>query len=197
MISLTISVFLTVLLSLRLDDSVQPVVYEYIEEYKYLAIDEMLRTGIPASVTMAQAIIESNAGVSKLAQATNNHFGIKCKSYWEGSAYYHPDDDRDAYGNLISSCFRKYDSVTLSYLDHSEFLMRTEHYQPLFNFDQVEYEKWALGLEVCGYATDDRYAEKLIRTIELYDLHELDYYTIEYVERSSLSPKNDDEVSTD
>lgn len=185
------------LLSLRREDSVQPVVHEYIEEYKYLAIDEMIRTGIPASVTMAQAIIESNAGVSKLAQATNNHFGIKCKSYWEGGAYYHPDDDRDAYGNLIPSCFRKYDSVTHSYLDHSEFLMNTEHYQPLFNFDKIEYEKWALGLEVCGYATDDHYAEKLIRTIELYDLHELDYYTIEYVERASLSPKNDNKVSTD
>ncbi len=161
----------------------------YIEDHKYLAIDEMIRTGIPASVTMAQAIIESNAGVSKLAQETNNHFGIKCKSYWEGSAYYHPDDDRDANGKLIPSCFRKYDSVTASYLDHSQFLIRTEHYKPLFKYDKTDYQLWAYGLELCGYATDGSYAEKLIRTIELYGLQELDYYTIEYVKSPSLSPK--------
>lgn len=196
MIILKTSLFLFMLFSFRREETVQPIVYEYIEDYKYLAIDEMIRTGIPASVTIAQAIIESKAGVSRLAQATNNHFGIKCKSYWEGSSYYHPDDDRDQYGNLIPSCFRKYDSVTHSYLDHSDFLMNTEHYKPLFKYDKVDFEMWALGLEACGYATDKDYAEKLIRTIELYELHELDYYTIEYVERSKLSPKKHCEIST-
>ena len=196
MIVIKILILLAMWPSFRSEETVQPVVHAYIDEYKYLAIDEMIRTGIPASVTIAQAIIESNAGVSRLARETNNHFGIKCKSYWEGSAYYHPDDDRDAYGNLIPSCFRKYDSVTHSYLDHSEFLMNTDHYQILFAYDKIDYEMWATGLEACGYATDKLYAEKLIRTIELYELHELDYYTIEYVERSKLSPKKDYEIST-
>lgn len=170
-------------------DNVQPHVVSYIEEYKFLAIDEMIRTGIPASVTMAQAIIESNAGNSKLARITNNHFGIKCKSYWSGDQYFHPDDDRDTNGNLIPSCFRKYGSVLDSYLDHSEFLMMTEHYKPLFSYDKTEYKQWAEGLELCGYASDSQYAEKLIRTIEAYDLHELDYYTVEYVEKSSITPE--------
>jgi len=167
-------------------ENVQPYVTSYIEEYKFLAIDEMIRTGIPASVTMAQAIIESNAGNSKLAQITNNHFGIKCKSYWDGKEYYHPDDDRDANGNLIPSCFRQYDSVADSYFDHSEFLLNTDHYKPLFSYDKTEYELWAEGLELCGYASDVQYAEKIIRTIEAYRLHELDYYTVEYVEPSKL-----------
>ncbi len=189
MIIVKIPLLFVMLMSLNKEESVKTYVSDYIEEHKYLAIDEMIRTGIPASVILAQAIIESNAGVSKLAQVTNNHFGIKCKSYWEGGEYYHPDDDRDANGNLIPSCFRKYDTVTDSYLDHSDFLMNTEHYKPLFAYDKTQYELWAQGLELCGYATDDNYAEKVIRTVQLYDLHELDYYTIEYVERSSLSPK--------
>jgi flagellum-specific peptidoglycan hydrolase FlgJ len=172
-------------------NNVQPVVANYIEEYKYVAIDEMVRTGIPASVTMAQAIIESNAGNSKLAILTNNHFGIKCKSYWEGMQYFHPDDDRDSNGNLIPSCFRKYPTVNDSYLDHSEFLLNTEHYKPLFSYDRTEYKLWAEGLELCGYASDCQYAEKLIKTIEAYGLHELDYYTIEYVDPSTRDLSQD------
>ena len=155
----------------------------YIEDYKYLAIDEMVRTGIPASITMAQAIIESNAGTSKLARMTNNHFGIKFKDYWTGLEYFFPDDDRDSNGNLIPSCFRKYPTVRDSYIDHSNFLMYSENYAPLFSYDKTEYVLWAQGLSLCRYASDERYAEKLIRTIETYDLHELDYYTIEFVER--------------
>jgi len=177
------------------EESVQPYVTNYIEEYKFLAIDEMIRTGMPASIIMAQAIVESNAGVSKLAQVTNNHFGIKCKDYWNGRQYFHPDDDRDASGKLIPSCFRTYDTVTDSYLDHSNFLMNTEHYKPLFNYDKTDYELWAEGLELCGYASDEKYAEKLIRTVEIYGLHELDYYTIEYVERSSLSTNEAEIIS--
>jgi flagellum-specific peptidoglycan hydrolase FlgJ len=168
-------------------ETMKPHVLSYIEEYKYMAIDEMVRSGIPASVTMAQAIIESNAGVSFLAKESNNHFGIKCKSYWNGHSFYHPDDDRDAEGNIIASCFRKYDSVLESYADHSDFLLNTPHYQPLFVYDRTEYEKWARGLQLCGYATDQAYGEKLIRTIKLYNLHELDYYTIQYVDRSVLT----------
>ncbi|HUR30690.1 MAG TPA: glucosaminidase domain-containing protein [Saprospiraceae bacterium] len=166
--------------------AIQPHITSYIDAYKLLAIDEMVRTGIPASVTIAQAIIESNAGSSKLARESNNHFGIKCKHYWDGREYFFPDDDRDAQGNLIPSCFRQYGSVEESYVDHSDFLMRTGHYKPLFAYDKTEYELWAQGLELCGYASDSNYAEKLIRTIELYGLHELDYYTVQYVEKSEM-----------
>jgi len=176
-------------LFMRQGETVKPYVSSYIEEYKYLAIDEMLQSGIPASITIAQAIVESNAGASVLARETNNHFGIKCKDYWEGSAFYHPDDDRDQLGKLIPSCFRKYNSVTDSYRDHSNFLMNTDHYKPLFAYDKTDFKLWAMGLELCGYATDEGYADKLIHTIELYNLHELDYYTIQYVDRASLSPK--------
>ena len=159
-------------------------VTSYIENFKYMAIDEMVRTGIPASITIAQAILESNAGNSKLARMTNNHFGIKCKDYWNGMEYFFPDDDKDASGNLIPSCFRKYASVHDSYVDHSNFLMTTPHYQPLFNYDKTEYRLWAEGLSLCRYASDEKYSEKLIRTIETYNLNELDYYTIEFVERT-------------
>jgi flagellum-specific peptidoglycan hydrolase FlgJ len=162
-------------------------VLSYIEEHKFLAIDEMVRSGIPASITLAQAIIESNAGQSKLSKISNNHFGIKCKDYWEGNTYYHPDDDRDASGKLIPSCFRKYETINESYEDHSSFLMNTPAYQPLFGYDKTDYRLWAEGLEICGYASDEQYAEKLIRTIEAYQLHELDYYTIQYVKRENLS----------
>jgi len=178
-----------VLLCTKPEETVKPYVSNYIEEYKFLAIDEMVQSGIPASIIIAQAIVESNAGASTLAQETNNHFGIKCKDYWEGSSFYHRDDDRDIHGKLIPSCFRKYDSVRDSYKDHSNFLMHTDHYKPLFTYDKTEYELWATGLEICGYASDQGYADKLIRTIRLYNLHELDYYTIQYVDRASLSPK--------
>ena len=172
-------------------ESLKPHVVNYIETYKFVAIDEMVRSGIPASIIMAQAILESNGGVSTLARESNNHFGIKCKSYWTGSAHYHPDDDRDANGKLIPSCFRKYDSVFSSYADHSDFLMNTPHYQPLFVYDKTEYEQWAKGLQLCGYASDPAYADKLIRTVKLYNLHELDYYTIQYIAPSKLTTSGD------
>ena len=168
------------------EGQVQPHVVSYIDVYKFIAIDEMVRTGIPASITIAQAIIESNAGNSRLARTTNNHFGIKCKSYWDGMEYYFPDDDRDSKGNIIPSCFRKYETVSESYRDHSNFLSNTAHYNYLFSYDKTEYKLWAQGLELCGYASDENYAEKLIRTIEIYQLHELDYYTVKLVEKSSL-----------
>ena len=181
-----ILVLFTVFSSARPTGTIQPHVANYIEEHKFMAIDEMLLTGIPASVSMAQAIIESNAGSSKLARESNNHFGIKCKSYWEGNEYFHPDDDRDAKGNIIPSCFRKYGSVQESYFDHGNFLMNSDHYKPLFNYDKTEYALWAHGLALCGYASDCKYADKIINTIELYGLHELDYYTVQYVDKKEL-----------
>jgi flagellum-specific peptidoglycan hydrolase FlgJ len=185
------TLLLMMLISFTPKETLKPHVITYIDAYKYIAIDEMVRSGIPASIIMAQAIIESNGGVSTLARESNNHFGIKCKSYWTGGAHYHPDDDRDAHGKLIPSCFRKYDSVQASYADHSDFLMGTSHYKVLFHYDKTEYEQWAKGLQLCGYASDPAYADKLIRTVKLYNLHELDYYTIQYIDPSKLTSPAD------
>lgn len=152
----------------------------YIERYKYLAIDEMHRSGIPASIIMAQAIVESQSGQSALAISANNHFGIKCKRHWGGETYYHVDDDRDENGQLIESCFRKYQSIEASFIDHSNFLMNRAHYRQLFRYQKTDYRNWAKGLKRAGYATDPKYADKLIRTIEQHQLNELDYYIIKY-----------------
>ena len=188
------SLLIVLLFTQRKEETIQPYIASYIETYKFLAIDEMVRSGVPASITMAQAIIESNAGASRLAKASNNHFGIKCKYYWDGEEYFFPDDDRDAQGNLVPSCFRKYKNVAASYYDHSDFLMQTDHYKPLFVYDKTDFELWARGLEACGYASGLNYADKLIRIIQLYDLHELDYYTVQYIDRSKLS--GDDQQTT-
>jgi flagellum-specific peptidoglycan hydrolase FlgJ len=167
-------------------ERLQPYVLRYIEQYKYIAIDEMERSGIPASIIIAQAIVETNAGTSRLAQLSNNHFGIKCKDYWEGETFYSPDDDHDKNGNIVPSCFRQYRTPVESYRDHTDFLMQTDHYQGLFGYDKTDYVLWAKGLQLCGYASDQQYAEKLITTIRTYGLDELDYYTVELVERSAL-----------
>jgi len=148
--------------------------YDYIEDHKEMAIIEMYRTGVPASITIAQALHETNYGKSPLAVKANNHFGIKCKTYWSGLTYYHKDDDLNDQGKLIDSCFRAYGSVHDSYIDHSNFLKHTAHYQHLFNLGSKDYESWAKGLKSSGYATDPHYADKLIRYIVKYDLHALD-----------------------
>ncbi len=148
----------------------EEVTFSYIDTYKDIAIIEMHRTGVPASITLAQAIHESQSGTSSLAFNSNNHFGIKCKSYWRGRSYYHKDDDLDRKGRLIESCFRAYDAVTDSYIDHSNFLKHSSHYQGLFLLSRTDYTGWAYGLKECGYATDKRYAQKLIKTIKKYNL---------------------------
>jgi len=149
--------------------------FEYIDQYKDLAVVEMHRTGIPASITMAQAMVESGFGKSKLAKESNNHFGIKCKDYWTGRTYYFKDDDLDEKGNLIKSCFRSYDSVIDSYVDHSYFLKNTRYYNSLFELSTTDYKAWSHGLKKCGYATAKNYGTKLISLIERYHLNELDY----------------------
>lgn len=146
----------------------------YIDTYKELAVVEMYRTGVPASIKMAQALHESNKGMSDLATLANNHFGIKCKSYWKGQTYYHKDDDLNAAGQLIKSCFRSYGSTLDSYVDHSNFLKNSTNYYHLFFLDKSDYKAWANGLQRAGYATDKAYANKLINIIELYGLAELD-----------------------
>ena len=150
----------------------------YIEEFRDLAIIEMHRSGIPASITLAQGMHESAYGKSPLAMYANNHFGIKCKSYWRGDTYYHKDDDTDQQGQLIDSCFRSYESAIASYVDHSNFLMKSSHYQWLFSFDHTDYESWAHGLKKSGYATDPAYAEKLLVKIHKYGLDQYDHWDL-------------------
>ena len=142
---------------------------EYIDQYKDLAIEEMLRYNIPASITLAQGIFESGAGRSELSVKGNNHFGIKCHG-WAGRSVYHDDDARN-------ECFRAYDNVLQSYEDHSKFLRYNVRYNSLFTLQRTDYRGWAQGLKACGYATNPRYADKLIELIELYKLYELDKAT--------------------
>ncbi|MBW7839622.1 MAG: glucosaminidase domain-containing protein [Chitinophagaceae bacterium] len=138
---------------------------EYIEKYKQIAIEEMIRTRVPASITLAQGILESESGNSVLAQKSNNHFGIKCKSDWTGPSVSHDDDKK-------GECFRVYESVEESFRDHSDFLRSREWYQPLFNLDITDYEGWAVGLKKAGYATNPQYATRLIDIIQKYDLNQ-------------------------
>ncbi len=147
---------------------------DYIEKYKHLAIAEMERTNIPASITLAQGLHESALGKSELATLANNHFGIKCKNSWQGATFYKKDDDKDKDGTLIESCFRSYLSVEESYRDHSEFLMTRPWYAPLFDLEKTDYKGWAYGLKDAGYATDPKYPQKLIASIERWKLYQYD-----------------------
>ena len=160
----------------------QTVAQKYIQRYQNIAVDEMHRTGIPASIKLGQAIIESNYGRSTLSTKSNNHFGIKCKKGWQGQKYYHKDDDRDKKGRLIKSCFRVYANVEASFVDHSEFLMKRDRYAFLFTFDQKDYKLWARGLKSAGYATAKGYDEKLIKVIEANNLHQYDLIPNPHVE---------------
>jgi hypothetical protein len=142
---------------------------EYIKKYQQLAISEMERSGVPASITLAQGCWESQNGNSRLATEGNNHFGIKCKSEWTGKKIYHDDDAKQ-------ECFRKYAHAEESYIDHSNFLKNSSRYSSLFQLDRKDYVGWAKGLKKAGYATDPNYAERLIKTIEDYKLFVYDEY---------------------
>jgi len=146
---------------------------EYIEKYRELAISEMYRTGIPASIKLAQGMHESGMGRSRLATQANNHFGIKCGSTWERKTYYIEDDDYRN-GKKIKSCFRQYGDAGESYVAHSDFLSGSNRYASLFTLSTNNYEGWARGLKKAGYATDPKYAEKIIRIIQDYQLYEFD-----------------------
>lgn len=138
---------------------------DYIEKYSDIAVTKMKQHGIPASITLAQGILESGAGNSELAKKSNNHFGIKCHE-WEGERVYHDDD-------IKNDCFRKYAKPEDSFEDHSQFLKRPR-YANLYELEVTDYKAWANGLKQCGYATDPNYANRLIALIELYELHEYD-----------------------
>ncbi len=139
----------------------------YIEKYAPLAVSEMYRSGIPASITLAQGMLESGNGRSELALKSNNHFGIKCHNNWSGGRVYHDDDAK-------GECFRKYGHPYQSYRDHSDFLRYRDRYKFLFDYKVTDYKSWAYGLKKAGYATDPAYPKKLIKLIEDYDLHVYD-----------------------
>ncbi len=148
----------------------------YIEQYKEIAIQEMHRTGIPASIKMAQAILESNAGRSYLATQGNNHFGIKCGGQWTGGTVMRKDDDYKN-GRLVPSCFRAYPDAEESFMAHSEFLRdpkKNHRYGFLFRLEQTDYKGWARGLKKAGYATNPKYPQLLIELIERYGLDQFD-----------------------
>ena len=146
-----------------------PVIIDYINTYKVLAISEMKRTGVPAAIKLAQGIHETDAGTSKLVKKSNNHFGIKCKTGWKGKSVKHTDDARN-------ECFRSYNEPVDSYMDHSDFLRKSSRYSSLFTLDPTDYSAWAYGLKKAGYATNPKYPLVLIKLIE--DYHLQDYTMI-------------------
>lgn len=142
-------------------------VLAYIEKYKAVAKENMIRTGIPASITLGQAILESGAGTGPLSVQANNHFGIKCHKEWTGASIKYTDDAEN-------ECFRKYDDPSQSFKDHSFFLTSRPRYAELFEFQKDDYRSWAYGLKAAGYATDKQYPDKLIGLIEKYELSKYD-----------------------
>ena len=141
------------------------IITAYINNYKDLAMAEMQRSGVPAAITLAQGILETEAGRSNLVMRSNNHFGIKCKSSWTGEKVYHDDDAK-------GECFRKYQSAEDSYRDHSDYLAQTPRYAHLFKLDPADYKAWSHGIRAAGYATNPKYAYILIKYIENYSLND-------------------------
>ncbi len=149
----------------------------YIETYKLLAISEMHKTGIPASITLAQALHESANGTSQLAVKANNHFGVKCTRNWSGKRFHRN-------GNKRNSCFRKYETAEEAYADRSSFLTKNKQYAFLFNYKPTQYKKWAYGLQRSGYARSKSYAAHLLRTINMHNLHQYDYAVLDTIYRN-------------
>lgn len=143
------------------------VVRIYIDNYSEIAKEEMVQYGIPASITLAQGILESGAGRSALSKKSNNHFGIKCHKGWTGQRVFHDDDE-------LQECFRKYKDPKYSFRDHSLFLTQRSRYEGLFTYKKNDYKSWAKGLRKAGYATDPKYPQKLINIIETYQLYSYD-----------------------
>ena len=163
-----ITALLCILCCLLVQGQVRNKQYEaYIKKYRDIAVEEMRKYHIPASITLAQGLLESGAGQSTLARKSNNHFGIKCGSDWDGKSVRYDDDARN-------ECFRAYKHPKQSYEDHSKFLASRSRYAFLFKLKITDYKGWAKGLKKAGYATDRRYAQRLIDIIELYDLHQYD-----------------------
>ncbi|MGV6828668.1 MAG: glucosaminidase domain-containing protein [Flavobacteriales bacterium] len=153
-------------------------VYNYIKQFAYISKFEMKEYGIPASITLAQGILESGAGQADLVLRSNNHFGIKCHSSWKGERVYHDDD-------TSQECFRKYKIPENSFRDHSLFLAKKSRYKNLFSLRKNDYKSWAKGLKKAGYATDPKYPSKLINIIETYRLYEYDNEVLETNEQQN------------
>jgi LysM repeat protein len=162
---------------------------EYVKKYKSLAISEMDKFNIPASIILAQGILESGNGNSRLAKNGKNHFGIKCHNNWNGKTIRWNDDSK-------RECFRKYKSVAESYRDHSEFLSNRGHYSPLFKLSMTDYKGWAKGLQKAGYATNNRYSTLLIRIIEENNLHQFDNPNLFAKNSNTKQPTNSSEISS-
>jgi LysM repeat protein len=175
MIRLLPILLLSSVLPARAQDPPNPDVIAYIDQYRSLAVEEMVRTGVPAAIKLAQGIVETQAGKGELVLRSNNHFGIKCKSNWTGGRAYHDDD-------ATGECFRKYNNARESWRDHSDFLRSQPRYASLFLLDPADYEGWARGLKASGYATDPKYPEKLVRYIETYRLNEHSLAAIAHIQ---------------
>jgi LysM repeat protein len=161
-------------------------VEEYISTYRNVAVAEMKRSGIPASVTLAQGILETEHGNSELVKKSNNHFGIKCKSTWTGESVRHTDD-------APNECFRKYPNAAESYKDHSDYLKTSPRYASLFQLEPSDYKGWAYGLKRAGYATNPRYPQIVISNIEKYNLQQYDTITGEIINDLVVTKTIDDE----
>ena len=155
--------------SLFAQETQSPAILEYIQLYAPIAIEEMIRTGVPASIKIAQGILETNAGRGDLVMRSNNHFGIKCKTSWTGEKVFHDDDEE-------GECFRKYASAYDSYVDHSNYLKSQPRYSFLFSYNKDDYASWAWGLKKAGYATNPIYAQTVIKFIEQYRLNQLNSF---------------------
>jgi LysM repeat protein len=165
-------------------------VEEYIEQFKEIAINEMKRSGVPASITLAQGILESENGNSELVKKSNNHFGIKCKNTWSGETVTHDDD-------ATGECFRAYTNADESYRDHSDFLKGNKRYGSLFNLDPTDYAGWARGLKRAGYATNPRYPELLIKYIEQYELQQYSLIALNQMPKTDIAKNEDGKKNID
>lgn len=161
---------------------------QYIEKYKNLAINEMKRMGVPAAITLAQGLLETQNGNSDLVKKSNNHFGIKCKSSWTSDAVTHDDD-------APGECFRSYKDAEASYRDHSNYLRGTEWYAFLFTLDPTDYKGWARGLRKAGYATNPKYPDILIKNIEQYNLNQYSLMGAKDVPKTEKGKYQDDKES--
>lgn len=168
------------------DKSLNKYTLQYILKYAPLAVSEMHKYKIPASITLAQGILESGNGRSTLASKSNNHFGIKCHTGWKGERVYYDDDAK-------GECFRKYKHVQTSYKDHSTFLSTRRRYEDLFKLRKSDYKGWAKGLKKAGYATDRKYPKKLIKIIQDYRLYEFDKFTKKDLRKGKKNKKEEEE----
>lgn len=178
-----LTVFLISFISLSAQNGDEFTAEQYVEKYKDIAIKEMYEFRVPASITLAQGILESGKGSSQLAKEANNHFGIKCHKEWTGKTFYMDDD-------VKNECFRKYNTAEESFRDHSYFLSTRDRYSELFKLDIKDYKAWAHGLKKAGYATNPKYAHSLIRIIEEHKLYIFDQDNYEELARKETGKEN-------